>query len=92
MSKMDGQDGDAPTGPLKKCRYCGSWSNTACPWPLLGTPLQNWDPAIPWARGKPGKVVGDKCKLCQIVLWFCLFNVSFLSSLNVNVNPRLGGV
>lgn len=51
---------------IRKCRYCGVWSNSTCPWELTGTVLSSWHPHLPWARGRFGKVTGDRCKPCQI--------------------------
>ena len=51
----------------KKCRYCGCWSNSTCPWDLSGTVLSQWSPYLPWGRGKTSKPQGDKCKPCVIV-------------------------
>ena len=50
----------------KKCRYCGCWSNSICPWDLTGTTLSMWAPNLPWARGKGTRPLGDKCKPCTI--------------------------
>ena len=55
---------------IRKCRYCSSWSNSASPWPLAGTPLQKWHPDLPWSRGKQGSVIGSICKPCMIASWF----------------------
>lgn len=73
----------------KKCRYCGCWSTSPCPWPVLGTLLHAWDPHLPWARGKPSKVIGDKCKLCQIVALPKLGIVFFLLDRSVVSNHRV---
>lgn len=59
-------DHDDVSVPAKRCRYCGGWSNSKSPWPLMGTPLANWDPYLPWGRGKAGRAVGDRCKPCMI--------------------------
>ena len=56
----------------KKCRYCGTWSNSPCPWNLMGTPLASWHPDVPWGRGKQGAVVGSICKPCVIVSRFSI--------------------
>ena len=65
------EDGDGNAGSLgnaaKKCRYCGAWSTSPCPWDLRGTCLAAWHPDIPWGRGKQGAAVGSICKPCQVV-------------------------
>lgn len=78
--KMDSEAGGdlSLAVPPKKCRYCGTWSTARSPWPLLGTPLAGWDPYIPWSRGKFGKAIGDRCKLCHIVS--CLLMMVNLSA------------
>lgn len=51
-----------------RCRYCMNWSTSTNPFELLGTLLAAWHPFLPWGRGKRDKPIGDKCKLCVIVL------------------------
>ena len=78
------------TGATKKCRYCGIFSNSPSEWPLMGTPLQAWDPYVPWGRGRGGKPSGDKCKACQIAprpdVKFFLFLFSTFSNFQLNIS------
>ena len=52
----------------KRCRFCRCWSCSLCPWDLSGTELKKWLPVLPWGRGNKEKPIGDKCKVCAIVL------------------------
>lgn len=66
---LDSEAGDLSVAvPAKKCRYCGTWSNTHAPWPLLGTLLAGWHPYIPWSRGKNGRPLGDRWNYATLYL------------------------
>ena len=50
----------------RRCKFCMVWSTAKCPWDLVGSILEAWNPLIPWARGNKDKPSGESCKVCVI--------------------------